>query len=245
MATTAPQSTARVLIQLEKVVDAAPWQAFLLPVSKFPVPVEEYEQLGAFMNALIARTSASRKLNMEVFLQLEQLGDSEARALLARQSHDWVPEVGLGVWPDRPAPSAWTQEEFMSAAAENKRPRPLMYQVFQITGAAQARQEVHQKMGRFGALVEFFTTMETDALFEHTSDALLPGIEDPTYSSYPFFVPLIERKTLAMATPKTLDSWIGDAIYLRFSFEDKGILIISPTPLEEAIAGCGGRVLNE
>jgi len=94
-------------------------------------------------------------------------------------------------------------------------------------------------------LVEFFTTMETDALFEHTSDALLPGIQDPTYSSYPFFVPLIERKTLAMATPKMLDSWIGDAIYLRFSFEDKGILIISPTPLEEAIAGCGGRVLNE
>jgi hypothetical protein len=52
---------------------------------------------------------------------------------------------------------------------------------------------------------------------------------------------LIEMKTLASATANRLAAWIGDSIYIRESFEDRGILLASSLPLSSVFSELGGQ----
>jgi hypothetical protein len=219
-------------LTLRKLALKTPWQAFVLPVSVFPIPAGEFELVRRVLQRFTVVASVRWGLSLEAFLQLEQLQHSEARREYAQHARDWIPEVGLGVWPDRAPPKSWTKEEFEQAALENKRPRPLIYSVFQITGSSQAKIQAHDVMLHFGALVEFLTGLASDELLRRTGGALSPPIQDPSYTCFPFYVPLLEAKSLETARPEQLGAWIpGNSIYIRESFEDAGILIASGMPI--------------
>jgi hypothetical protein len=220
----------------------APWEAFALPVTAFPVSKQESDSMGRLLQNFIGIATRRWSLSPEVFLQLEQLQDTDARRLHSQYARNWIPEVGLGVWPDRDPPCSWTKEDFEQAALENKRPKPLIYAVFHVTGSAKAKTQAHEVMLRFGALVEFLTPLGPQDLFARTSGALLPPIQDPSYTCYPFYVPLLEGKTLTSATPRHLTSWIGgDSIYVRESFEDTAVLLVSALPIHTVLEELGGR----
>jgi len=208
-----------------------PWEAFLLHVSAFPLPQPEDEAVLNFLQTFIREASRRWKLSLELFIQLEQFQNSEARRIFTRHAPGWVPEVGLGIWPDREPPTPWSREEFMAAIATHKRLRPLMFQVFQVTAPLPEKMEAQEALLRFGPLLEFLTA-DAESLLGRTNAALLPGIPNPSYNCFPFYVPLLEAKTLYTATPARLESWIGtNSIYIRESFEDQGILFVSRLPL--------------
>ncbi len=94
----------------------------------------------------------------------------------------------------------------------------------------------------FGPLLEFLSTEDSEALFGRAEAALLPSIQDPSYTCFPFYLPLLESKTLKSATPAQLETWFcGAMIYLRQSFEDKGIIIASRESLTAILNELGGR----
>jgi hypothetical protein len=186
-----------------------PWDAVLLPVSAFPIPKEELAGVATFVRKLGANVAGAQRLSSETFIQVEQSDDIECRRMYSQRAREWIPEVGLGVWPDREPPVAWTQEEFMSLLPGMK-PRRLMHQVLRILQKATA--------------------------------LLLPPIKDPSFNCYPFYVPLLDEKGLTSATEEQLEAWFcGASVYIRESFEDKGILIASRQPLKAIMVKLGGR----
>ena len=220
----------------------SPFEAFVLPATKFPVPEREYSAIRGFLNKFMAMLTARWKLSLEVFIQLEQFDDQAARDAFRPHAASWIPEVGLGVWPDRDPPAIWTQDEFMEATAEGKRPRPLMYQVFRITASKKARSHAHEVLLPFGSLVEFMTRKDFEALAAQAEEVLLPTIQDPSFTCFPFYVPLLEAKTLTSGSVRQLEAWFcGASVYIRESFEDNGILIAASEPLTPVLEELGGR----
>lgn len=218
---------------------AAPWECYLLPVSGFPLKDEELSGAANLICNVTAEAAAQRHLGSEVFVQVEQSDETEYRRLYAQHAREWIPEVGLGVWPDRDPPAAWTPEEFMNAGPLGKL-RPLFYQVLRITTSPKARQQARDLMVKYGPALEIMTSDDSDTFLEKARSLLLPPISDPSYTCYPFYVPLLEVKSLTSASPEQLAAWFcGASLYLRESFEDKGILIASAAPLTDIFARAG------
>jgi hypothetical protein len=219
----------------------APWECYLLPVSEFPLKDEELPAVTKLILNLTEELAAQKHLSSEVFVQVEQSDETDYRRLFAVHARDWIPEVGLGVWPDREPPAVWTPEEFMNAAPTGTL-RPLFYQVLRITTSPKARREARDLMIKYGPALEIMTSDETDTFLEKARRLLLPPITDPSYTCYPFYVPLLEVKSLTAASAEQLTEWFcGASLYLRESFEDTGVLIASSIPMKEILGRAGAQ----
>jgi hypothetical protein len=217
-----------------------PWEACLLAVSSFPMTGEELQKSLALMGSLTAALSRKYGLSAETFLQLEQLKPAEARICLSDNGRDWLPEVGLGVWPNRDAPATWTQEEFMNIVPGEKL-RPLMFQVFHVTASAATK--AHDAMFAFGSTLQILTTGPIDVVLQKAKAKFLPKINDRSYRSFPFYVPLLDEEAVKTAPKGQLDEWLcGASAYIRGSYEDKGVLILSNVPLAESLRSLGGQL---
>jgi hypothetical protein len=228
-------------IQLFTIPAPPPWEAFLLRVSRFPMPRSEVLPVAQFLRHLINKLELQWSLRSEVFLQLEQLGDSDGRAQYSEHAPQWIPEVGLGVWPNRKPPAKWSREEFMETGPEEKL-RALMFQAFRITGPEPSRENARDTMLHFGSVIQIMTATTPDAFFRETKKLFLGIIKDPTYRCFPFYVPLLDGESLQNATLEELKIWFGGArVYIRESFEDQGILIASCESLDTVLKDLGGR----
>jgi len=217
-----------------------PLQAFLVPISAFPVPDPELATLTTFLRTLTAAAAREWDLSSEVFVQLEQLKVGGARALFSEHAPEWIPEVGLGVWPDRDPPAIWTREEFKNAVP-GERLRPLMYQVFRVGTSPASRERAREIMLGCGPVLQIMA-VDCDRFFRETSALFLSRIKHRSYRSFPFYVPLLEKKTLETAKPDQLEAWFCSAtVYIRQSFEDKAIVIASREPLTPILEELGGR----
>jgi hypothetical protein len=172
-------------VELSQLALAAPWEAFLLPVSEFPVPEPECALLRPLLAQFTAIAMQRWQLSQEVFIQLEQFQNLDARNIYVRRAPEWMPEMGLGVWPDRDPPASWTREEFEEAALENKSPRPLIYSIFQITGSGRAKVQAHDQMLPFGSLLEYLSPGGAQTVFARGEAALLPAIRIAPIPAFP------------------------------------------------------------
>jgi len=230
------------VVDLHVIPTSNPWQAMLLPVAAFPVPAEEREKVKSVIHRFAVAMKTQLGLSSEIFVQVEQSDDPEARALYNRHAPEWIPEIGLGVWPDREPPHPWSKEEFMNIVPGEK-PRIPMHQVFRITESEHAKQAACGILLGFGPIVEIMTPFDGDGFLQMCTSVFLPPIEDPAFTCFPFYIPLLERKTLTSATSEQLDAWLcGAKAYIRESFEDKGILIASREPLGPILEQMGGRM---
>ena len=154
-----------------------------------------------------------------------------------------MPEVGLGVWTDRDPPAVWTAEDFVDLGP-GEQPRVLMYQVFLITPSDEAGEVARSIM--LGYMVNILTTEDIDTLLTRASTALLPSIKDPSFKCFPFYIPLLERKTLLSAQEDQLEKWFcGAAVYIRDSMEDQGVLIVSRNNLAPILKELGAEFEQE
>ena len=215
----------------------APWNAYLISVTRFPAPAAEASQLSDFLDRLLGPLRSPVQFASEVFIQLEQLPGKEAHTAFSDHAREWLPETGLGVWPDREPPAIWTQEEFMNLTPGDKL-RPLMFQLFRITTPPAARLKAWRVMLGFGSILEIMVEGSAKSFFEATRSTFLQKIQDRSYRAFPFYAPLLERKTIENASSDDLQQWCGAAsVYIRESFEDQGILILSRRPLDHLFEG--------
>lgn len=219
----------------------SPWDAILLGVTAFPIPKEELQRAKGFLQNFGLREAVGRRFSAETFIQVEQSDDGDCRRIYSERAREWIPEVGLGVWPDREPPVTWAQEEFM-AVGPDKRIRPLMYQILRITASPKAKADAFSAMLPFGPALQILTHDDGETLLDKATRLLLPSLKDPSYTCYPFYVPLLDKKGLTSATLEQLEAWFcGASVYIRESFEDKGILIVAREPLGPIMEKLGGR----
>ena len=80
-----------------------------------------------------------------------------------------------------------------------------------------------------GAVLEIWAP---HGLLDRARRLFHPTIRDPTFASFPFFVPLLGAASLRTANADEVTEWLcGAALYVRESAEDGGIVVVSPDPL--------------
>jgi len=224
---------------------ATPFELIYLPVSAFPLAEPESRLIGRFLDQFISKAAARWRLNSEVFLQLEQLHGGDCRLRYAKHAREWMPEIGIGVWPDREPPAVWSREELLQLNV-GERPRPLMYQVFWVSGPSSAKESARNVMLDIGPVLQIMTVDDSDALLRRCTELFRPRITDLSLACYPFYVPLLERKTLAAADVAQLTEWLcGATIYIRQSIEDQGVLILSKEPLQPLLEELGAAIEDD
>jgi hypothetical protein len=235
-------TTESIQVTLKTLRAPSPWQAFVLPVSGFPLPEPESNKLAAFLTRISGSAAKRWKLFPEVFLELEQMKGLECRYRFADHGRQWLPEVGLGVWPDREPPDLLTREEF-----ENWIPgtpmREVLCEVFRISTSQEQRSKAREEMFMYGPVVEILTPDTTAEFLGKTKPVYLDFIKSRAHRCFPFYVPLLEGKTLENMTSDQLTHWCpGVSVYFRESFQDQGVLIASIMPISEILVELGGRV---
>jgi hypothetical protein len=220
--------------------------AFLLPVSGFPVPENELARLRIFLRKLSTAILRTSGLTLDVFIQVARLHIGDGSYRFASHGGEWMPEIGLGVWPDREPPRLWTTNDFMDLGPD-ERPKRLMYQVFRVSTSVESRENARDVMLGLGCVLQILTADDTPALLRKAKETLLPPIKDRSFRAFPYYVPLLDRNSfLAAKSSEDLERWLcGISVYIRESFEDNGLLILSREPLEPILEGLGGRFESE
>ncbi|HEY6370007.1 MAG TPA: hypothetical protein VIX37_05470, partial [Candidatus Sulfotelmatobacter sp.] len=165
------------------------------------------------------------------------IGDGSAR--FSQHGREWMPALGLGVWPDREPPTLWTKQYFQSLTGDEN-PRPLMYQVYRLT--AGSKDKARNTMLGLGTVLQIMTRDNADAVLERMRAQLRAPIKHPSFTSFPFYVPLLEGKSVGGIPDERLQAWCcGASVYLRESVEDRAILIASSEPVTPMLRELGGQ----
>src|SRR5208283_3326503 len=182
-------------IHIEMIAVAPPYSAAQAKVTRFPVAADDGAKLHAFLTALLQIAGAG--LNLEVLFQNEYFANG--RDLIRPRLPEWQPQVGLGVWPNRPPPELWkTADLFRMARGESV---PLMYQMTWITaGAKAASQALDLLLGR-GMIVAILHAGPATELMADYKQTFLPAIQVPNLRILPFYVPLLDLQSLHQAQP--------------------------------------------
>jgi hypothetical protein len=217
-----------------------PWAAYVVPVSGFPLAEKDVEPLRRWLGQLTNAAAKRWSLFSEVFLQITQIHIGNGERRLPLYGRQWIPETGLGVWPDREPPALWTMDEVIRTKV-GERMRPLQHLVLRVTTSKEARESARNVMLDIGCVLEIMTPEGTNVLLQKAKELLLPSITEIAFQNFPFYVPLLDCKSLEKATAPELERWFcGASIYVRESFEDRGVLIASCqhlTPIFEQLGG--------
>lgn len=212
----------------------APWSAVLLPVSAFPLQIEERVALQKEVLEGIAAVAAVPPPQHHVLLQLWKLGPRSGSDVLSQHVRQWQPDFGMGVWPNREGPTGWTEASLMDAAAaamQGAEPEMPNHRLLYLAGAAPQPTQASAAMRGFGATVELFSDLPFKEIAARARQLYQPRINEPRFQQEPFYLPLFDSATLqAASSAEQLTSWLcGIQIYVRESAEDSGVLIIART----------------
>jgi hypothetical protein len=238
---------ARYSATLELISTPKGWagEVFLLPVSAFPVPDVELTEIRRILRLLNSEIYGSGDLNCEVFIQMAHLHVGDGGARLSRNARYWMPQMGLGVWPDREPPALYTPEEIQNVKQDEK-PRTLMHQVFRVSAPAPAPDKALDAMLGLGTLIQIAANETWDDFRARTTEVLLPPIEEPTFRFFPYYVPLLDKHSVVSVKSGDLQrSLCGATVYIRESAEDKGILVVSVAPLTPILEKLGAKLSTE
>jgi hypothetical protein len=238
-----PKQSASGMIRLVPVTAPEPWSAAVLPLSGFPAPQEELGPVRRFLEKLV-KMAGENSACVETFIQLATLHLADGATHLSKNGRQWMPAMGLGVWPDREPPTGWTVEE-MQQLVPGEQLRPLMNIALRVSGPVGARHQARDVLIGRGTIIQMFSNLQSDALLSGARDLLLPPIQDPSFTSFPYYIPLLEAKSVSGSKLQQLDAWCcGAHTYLRESVEDQGILIVSRS-LNELLNRLGGALSEE
>lgn len=238
MATTKTKTNAS--IELQALEAPKGWQAWLAPVEGgFPASETRAAQMRTWVRRLADSLIQRQPLKLEVFLQTNELHMGDGATELSANGVPWIPTTGLGIWPDRDPPRAWTDDEFREVEVGGSI-RPLMHQVLRLTGEPAERRRAREVMLGKGSYVEMLTDQDGDALLDRFRAAHGAKIVDPMFAGFPFLCPLLDSASVAAAKADELGQWIGgSSFYARDSVSDNGLLLIASEPLEELLEAFG------
>lgn len=223
----------------------APWEAYLLSVSAFPLPQVEALSIKQFLGKLAPLISAPSKLNSEVFIQFPYLSRGDGATRFSDHAKHWRPEMGLGVWYGRQPPALWTMEE-MQKLEPGEKLRPLCHKVLRVTNGEGGQNQAKDVLLGLGTILQILTPDKSDLFLRRAKDQLLPMIQERTFRGYPYYLPILEGKSAASIKREELEQWLcGASVYIRESVEDTGVLILSRIPMGGSLEKLGARRENQ
>ncbi|GGG97459.1 hypothetical protein [Silvibacterium dinghuense] len=219
-------------LELRAIPAPAPWEAVLMPVTEFPVPRFERETFATFLQALRQVLIRERTLHQSVFVQSWKLAPANGADILQDHLTEWNPALGVGIWPGREAPSGWTEEGMVNAAAavfRGEEPALPSYRLLRLDASEPCSLAASAKLAGMSLLVEAFTRETIDTFFESTRHTFAERIRDRRWKKADFYLPLLDCRELDHqdAGANLQSALDGIDVYIRESAEDKGILIVA------------------
>jgi hypothetical protein len=223
-----------------------PWQITVIPVQSFPATSPERVRQQIYFRAFGEAVLNAGLEHHQVLLQSWKLDAPTSGRTLNDHMQQWIPKLGLGLWPDREPPQSWTETSFVNAAAavfRGDEPTLNAYPLYRLTASA-VQLQAAQELRASGTLIETFSRRPASSVLETARQQALDTIIADRYRSENFYFPLLDRRSIAASrTPEQLDRWLcGIDLYLRESPEDKGILIVSRIPLNPLFAATDAYV---
>jgi hypothetical protein len=200
---------------------------------------DSYDRARRFLESLVSYLTTRLGCDHESFVQMGQATDRPTAHLFADHARQWIPEMGLGVWPHRPPPRQWMAEDLEDMDPESGMPT-LLYSLYRVTAPGNARLDAMTVMAGTGTGLQIMTRMEGAKLFHDLKDLFLGFIQDRVFRIFPWYVPLLDKAALVEPmNPLTVHAMRGISLYIRESPEDGGILIVSAEPLTEIFTQLG------
>jgi hypothetical protein len=220
------------------------YRAAVIPLSTFPAPEGEVAPVCEFLRKVVRHLVEHHRGSLDTFLQLTQLHLGDGSQRVSAHGREWMPSMGLGVWPHRDPPHGWTKDELQSLVP-GETLRPMMDIVLRV-GAQNKGDDARDVMLGLGTVLQFVIPSDSDQFLKAARALLWPPIKDPSYTAFPFYVPLFELGAVSGASESDLETWLcGARAVVRESPEDGGILIVSDESLDGALRQGGAAPLEE
>ncbi len=223
------ESIARKEIEVRPLSVPEPWIAGLLPRG-FPLETKARGKLFAFVSGIAQSIRETRPASRATWLQMHAFPiDGSISRLLSANGRQWMPESGLGVWPDREPPRLWTPADFTDRNFGDSLPE-LMYVVYYISGQNAAAHAWESTFGS-GASAHLVLNKTPEQFHLDLNHELSARIQEEAFKNQPFYFPLLDARSLERARAGDLDRWLqGVLLYIRESVEDRGILVLAREP---------------
>ncbi len=188
----------------------------------------------AVEHLLALRPEFAPPFAQEVLLQFDRFRPEDV-PLLQSNASQWLPDIGLGFWSHREAPTLWTRDEFINSTQDEL--RPLMHRIFRIQQEKKAVQSAWEALLGSGVLLRM-AAPDAAAFYDAALKYYQPQITEVSFRSFPFYVPLLEGEALRQASGSDLQQWLcGAAGYVRESSEDGGLLLMVSAENHEWLEG--------
>jgi hypothetical protein len=210
----------------------APWQAYTIALPTNPVRGEALRHLRAFVDILDTFLSVDCELQGLTFLQSWRLSAEGTAPLYEANISRWLPSVGLGIFPNRRAPTRMTREAAMDAAAAMfaRQPTDLpAYRLMHVSGSGDAPAHASKTLLGQGIVQRLWTRDAWSATKQRGREAYLLRIAEASLRRAAFHIPIFELAAFTSdITAQQVDQWMcGALVYLRESEEDGGLLLLS------------------
>jgi hypothetical protein len=200
---------------------------------------DSYDPARSFMEELVSYLTVRSGWSHQSFVQMGHGQDRTATRLFADHAREWIPEMGLGVWTNRPAPRQWKTQDFEEMDPATGMP-PLLHSVYRVTADANGRLNAMTTMVGTGCGLQCLSPAEGEVVLREWQELFLEFIEDRVFRIFPWYVPLLDRTALVEPLETlTTRAMQNVALYIRESPEDGGILIASAEPLAGVITHLG------
>jgi hypothetical protein len=108
-----------------------------------------------------------------------------------------------------------------------------MHSVFHVTAGDKASEHARDVMLGSATVVHALLEQGPEQYHQTMRELLCPRITEEALLGHPFYIPLLEAKSLRNVSDTVLGSWMGSAkVYIRESVEDSGVLMITAYPNE-------------
>src|ERR1700750_730427 len=218
------QQEGRGITMLERIPTSAPFETVFLHMDRFPLARKDSAPLIAVLKPWLQKLADRLQLQPALWLQGKALHTPETVNLLVEHARDWMPDLGLGIRPGGEPPRMLNAED-LNQLKRDQMPRPKHETAcFLMNGAETA---LPLFFGT-GAVIYCLLSASAEVYLKEQGELWLPTIQDPAFRAHPFYLPLLDCKSLENQPSSTLEQWMGRAVfYLRESPENGGVLIVS------------------
>jgi hypothetical protein len=231
-------------IQGQEFTPIGGWAGYEIPVH---MPIKDAalnETLKGALWTLIIRLHP-HETQPSVWFLMDNLHRDDAVLTLSRNARAWMPSQGIGLWPDQPPPRTMTSKDVLDLTW-GETPQLPYHRVTRLRAATDVQHTAWTTMFGLGSTVLTLVPGGGQRLLDETREYLKRPIVDEGFQRFPFYFPLLGKKTLINTTAEELDGWLGPAqLYLRESEEDNAVLLLTrtaPSILNKALEETGFTV---
>ena len=211
------------------------FEAAWLRLPSIPLEVKERNTLRAIVRRLeeSVRRRSKLPLTHEVYLQMTQIERPAGPLLLSRNGPRWLPSPGVGVWPDKAPPRSITARD-LEVLIPGEKMAEFSHQVLRLnTRDERMRVEAIETLLGTGPVLCMLVPEEWTAARRRISEGLEKGITEESFRGHPFYVPLLDEKSLKTLSPVQLSTCLdGVMFYLREDIAEHAVLLISRVSFE-------------